>query len=342
MAKQIEFGLDTFGDVTRLPGGKPTSHGQVLRELIAEGELAEQVGVDVFGVGEHHRADFAVSAIEPVLAALAVKTEKIKLASAVTVLSSDDPIRVYQRFSTVQALSNGRAEMILGRGSFTESFPLFGLDLSDYDKLFSEKLDLLSLLLKEEKVSWKGTIRPELKKVTVYPRPEAPIKTWIGVGGSPESVVRTASYNMPMLLAVIGGAASRFKPYVDLYKRAHDQFGTKPQPIGMHSPGHVGPTDAEAQEEYFEGYQKMHALIGKERGWPPLQKADFLREISHGSLYVGGPETVARKIADNVKALDLDRFTLKYSAGPQLFSTQMRGIELFGTKVIPLVRDMLA
>lgn len=343
MTAPLELGLDTFGDVTDGPDGKPLAHAQVVRNLVAEGVLADQVGVDFFGVGEHHRDDFAISAPEVALAAIAAKTERVRLGSAVTVLSSDDPIRVFQRFSTVDAISRGRAEVILGRGSFTESFPLFGYDLADYERLFEEKLDLFAALIAGGRVNWSGSIRPPLKDQLVFPTLEsAPLKTWIGVGGSPESVVRAARYRLPMLLAIIGGDPARFKPYVDLYHRAFAQLGEPAKPIGVHSPGHVAETDEAAREGFFPGYKRMRDRIGAERGWPPMGRDEFDREIESGSLYVGSPETVARRIAATVRTLGVQRFQLKYSAGPVEHEKLMRGIELYGARVIPLVRDMLA
>ncbi len=342
MQQQLEFGLDTFGDVTSAAGGL-LSQAQVIRNVIDEAVLADDVGVDFFGVGEHHRADFAVSAPEIVLAAIAGRTRRIRLGTAVTVLSSDDPIRLFQRFATLDAVSSGRAEVILGRGSFTESFPLFGYDLSQYEELFEDKLDLFAALIRQEVVTWQGKTRPPLVAQRVFPQVEGrPLKTWIGVGGSPESVVRAAKYDLPLMLAIIGGDPRRFEPYVDLSQRAHAQFGTAMQPIGVHSPGYVADTDAQAREEMWPSYKQMHDHIGKERGWPPMQRAAFDREADSGSLYVGSPETVARKIAATVKALRLSRFQLKYSAGPLAHEKLMRSIELYGSEVTPLVRKMLA
>ncbi|WP_423338170.1 LLM class flavin-dependent oxidoreductase [Rhizobium sp. HT1-10] len=338
----IEFGLDTFGDVTSSLDGVPLSHAQVLRNVVEEAVLADSVGIDFIGIGEHHRADFAVSAPEVLLAAAAVRTTRIRLGSAVTVLSSDDPIRVFQRFSTIDALSNGRAEVILGRGSFTESFPLFGFPLRDYETLFEEKLEIFSALITQKEVNWKGTIRPPLVNQQVFPPIETgSLKTWIGVGGSPESVVRAARYNLPLMLAIIGGDPKRFAPYVDLSKRAYDQLKLPMQPIGVHSPGYVADTDEQARRELWPDYKRMRDQIGAERGWPPMQEAEFAQEIEHGSLYVGSPETVARKIAATVKALGLSRFDLKYSAGPLPHEKLMRCIELYGTKVVPMVREIL-
>ncbi len=343
MTQQIELGLDTFGDVTSDAGGAPIPHAQVIRNLIDEAVLADELGVDFIGVGEHHRSDFAVSTPETVLAGIAARTKRIKLGSAVTVLSSDDPIRVFQRFSTVDAISNGRAEVILGRGSFTESFPLFGFKLNQYEQLFEEKLDLFAALLTNEPVTWEGALRPPLKDQRVFPPIEhGRLKTWIGVGGSPESVIRTAKYELPMMLAIIGGDPARFKPYVDLYHRAAAQFGTPAQEIGVHSPGYVAETDEQAREEFWPHYKKMRERIGAERGWPPMGRDEFEQEIEHGSLYLGSPETVAQKIATTVKTLDLQRFQLKYSAGPLPHERMMKCIELYGTKVMPRVREILA
>jgi probable LLM family oxidoreductase len=343
MTKAFEFGLDTFGDVTRGADGTLLPHAQVIRNVIEEAVLADKLGIHFIGLGEHHRADFAISAPEVVLAAIAARTERIRLGSAVTVLSSDDPIRVFQRFSSVDAASNGRAEVILGRGSFTESFPLFGFDLKQYEALFEEKLDLFAALLKQEPVTWQGNLRPPLKDQLVYPPIEhGPLKTWIGVGGSPESVVRAAHYDLPLMLAIIGGDPTRFKPYVDLYRRALNQFGRAANPIGVHSPGYVAATDEQAREELWPDYKAMRDRIGKERGWPPMGRDEFVREAEHGSLYVGSPETVARKLTATIKALGIQRFHLKYSAGPLPHEKLMKSIELYGTKVVPLVNDMLA
>lgn len=338
----IELGLDTFGDVTDGPDGKPLHPAQVIRNLVEEAVLADEVGVDFIGVGEHHRADFAVASPEMVLAGIATRTKRIRLGSAVTVLSSDDPIRVFQRFSTLDALSNGRAEVILGRGSFIESFPLFGFDLNQYEELFNEKLDLYAAVLTQQPVTWQGKTRAALKDQNVYPKTESgKLTTWIGVGGTPESVMRAAHYGMPMMLATIGGDPKRFAPFADLYRRALTQMGKPELPVGVHSHGFVGETDAQAKEDLFADYKRMRDRIGAERGWPPMTRADFEREIEHGSLYVGSPETVARKIATTARALGVARFDLKYSAGPLSHEKMMRSIKLYGRKVIPLVREML-
>ena len=329
---RLELGLDTFGDVTADADGRLLPHAQVIRDVVEEAVLADAVGVDVFGLGEHHRADFAVSAPEPVLAAIASRTTRIRLGSAVTVLSSDDPIRVFQRFSTLDALSSGRAEVILGRGSFTESFPLFGHALSDYETLFGEKLELFAALLRGPRVSWTGTIRPPLVDQAVFPPIEAGrLRTWIGVGGSQESVVRAARHGLPMMLAIIGGDPARFAPHVELYRRASRHFATTPQPVGVHAPGFVANTDEQAREQFWPDYKRMHDLIGAGRGWPPLQRRVFDAEIERGALHVGAPATVARKIAVTARALGL----------PLSHARLMRCIELYGTRVIPAVREML-
>jgi probable LLM family oxidoreductase len=337
----VELGLDTFGDVTEDRAGHLETYAQVIRNVIDEGVLADQVGVDFFGVGEHHRKDFAVSSPESVLAVVAGRTDRIRLGSAVTVLSSDDPVRVFQRFATLDAASNGRAEVILGRGSFTESFPLFGYDLAQYEELFEEKLDLFAALLDEGPVTWEGATRSSLNDQEVFPKSEAGLRAWVGVGGSPESVVRTARYGLSMMLAIIGGDPERFLPYVDLYYRALEQLGQPRRPIGVHSPGYVAPSDEEAIDELWPYYREGRDRIGAERGWPPVTRAGYEQEISEGSLYVGSPETVARKIARTVSLLNLDRFDMKYSAGRLPHELLMRNIELYGTEVIPAVRDLL-
>ena len=341
---EIELGLDTFGDVTEDANGVPLPHAQVLRNLVDQGVLADQVGIDFIAIGEHHRKDFAVSAPEVVLSAIAARTERIRLGSAVTVLSSDDPIRVFQRFATLDGISNGRAEVILGRGSFTESFPLFGFDLSQYEELFDEKLDLFAAVRQQEPVTWQGTTRAPLVDQSVFPPVEnGLLKTWVGVGGSPESVIRAARYGLPLMLAIIGGEPLRFAPLVDLYHRALEQLEQPTQPIGEHSPGHIAETDEQAREELWPHYQTMMARIGAERGWPPMSRAQFDAAASPtGALFVGSPQTVATKIAYAAKGLGLSRFDLKYGNGGLSHDKLMKSIELYGTKVIPRVRELLA
>jgi probable LLM family oxidoreductase len=340
----VEFGIDTFGDLPRDERGEIVSYAEAIRQVVAEAVVADEVGLDVIAVGEHHRPEFSISAPETVLAGIATRTSRIHLASGVTVLSSDDPVRVFQRFATVDALSGGRAEVILGRGSFTESFPLFGYDLRQYDELFEEKLDLFVRLLAEDEVTWSGNTRAPLSRQRIYPTTESGrLKTWVGVGGSPESVLRAARHGLPLMLAIIGGAPERFVPYVDLFRRALQELGLPALPIGVHSPGYVGDSDEQARAELYPYFKENRDRIGAERGWPALTPAQFEREASgRGSLYVGSPETVARKIAATASVLGIDRFDLKYSAGRLPHGKLMRSIELYGTKVVPLVRDLLA
>ncbi len=343
MTTKIELGLDTFGDITKGADGALKHEAQVLRDLVEQAELADQVSVDALKLGEHHREDFAISSPEVLMAYFAARTQRIKLATGVTVLSSDDPIRVFQRFSTMDALAPGRIEITLGRGSFTESFPLFGYDLNQYEVLFEQKLDLLTTLWNEEVVSWKGELRPPLKKQRVFPRFEGRGPAiWVGVGGSPESVIRAVTYNLQMMLAIIGGDPARFLPYVDLYRRACEQMEHPVKPLGVHSPGHVAETDEQAVEQLWPHYKAFHDRLGRERGWSRMGKDTFLSEVRHGSVYCGSPETVAKRIAGTMKTLGLSRFDLKYATGPMPHSELMKSIELYGTRVIPMVREMLA
>ena len=344
MDRILELGIDTFGDVTVDADGNLVSEAQVIRDVVEEAVLADRVGVDFIGVGEHHRADFAVSSPETVLAAIAGRTTRIRLGSAVTVLSSDDPVRVFQRFATLDAVSDGRAEVILGRGSFTESFPLFGYDLADYEELFEEKVDLFVHLLAERPVTWSGRTRAGLDGQQVHPRTASGhLTTWIGVGGSPESVIRAARHGLPLMIAIIGGESTRFAPLVDLYHHALDTFGQPRLPIGVHSPGHIAETDDEAREQLWPHMKRMRDTIGAERGWGPMSRAEFdLQAGPQGSLYVGSPDTVAAKITATARALRLSRFDLKYSAGRLPHELLLRSIELYGTEVIPRVRNLLA
>lgn len=338
----IELGLDTFGDVSHGPDGRDLPMEQVLCDVVEQAVLADQTGVHFIGLGEHHRPDFAISSPEVLLAAIAARTSKIHLGTAVTVLSSDDPIRVFQRFSTLNAISNGRAEVILGRGSFTESYPLFGYALNDYDILFEEKLDIFAQLVRQPVVNWHGQTRTPLTNQVVYP-PLGPkgLTTWVGVGGSPESVVRVVRQDLQLMLAIIGGDPRRFLPYIDLYHRACAQLERPVRPIGIHSPGFVAATDEEAQETLWPHYQTMFGRIGRERGWPPTTKDRYLDEVHNGSLYVGSPETVARKIAATVRDLKVQRFEMKYSTGPVPHAALMTCIQLYGEKVIPMVQQLL-
>jgi probable LLM family oxidoreductase len=338
-----EFGLDTFGDVTVDASGETLSYAQVIRNVVEQAVLADELGIDFIGIGEHHRDDFAVSSPEMVLAAIAAKTTRIHLGSAVTVLSSEEPVRVFERFATLDALSSGRAEIIVGRGSFTESFPLFGLDLHNYEELFEEKLELFAELLKEKPVTWSGRLRAPLQNQDVFPKTEnGSIPTWVGVGGSPESVVRAAKYGLPLTLAIIGGSSERFAPYADLYRRALAQFGHPATPIGVHSPGYIAETDELAAEQLWPHYSAMHSRIGAERGWGPMTEDQYRHEITDGALYVGSPDTVAAKITATFRALDNDRFDLKYSNGTMEHAKLLSSIRLYGEKVVPAVKDALS
>lgn len=340
---EIQLGLDTFGDVTRGVDGELLSDAQTIRNVVEQAVLADEVGLSFFGVGEHHRPEFAVSSPEIVLAAAAARTRSIHLGTAVTVLSSDDPVRVYERFATLAAISNGRAEVILGRGSFIESFPLFGFELRDYETLFDEKLDLFSQLLTEKPVTWQGTLRATLEDADVFPKTESGIPAWIGVGGSPESVVRAARYGYGLMLAIIGGPADRFRPFVDLYHRSLATFERASLPVGVHSPGHIAETDQEAWDEAYPGFESMNNTIGRERGWPAYNRLRFQHDVGpEGAIYAGSPETVAQKIADTVRTLGIQRFDLKFSTGTLSHEKMMRSIELYGTRVAPRVRELLA
>jgi probable LLM family oxidoreductase len=311
--------------------------------VVDEAVAAEESGLDVFGVGEHHRDDFAVSSPEMVLAGIATRTERLRLTSAVTVLSSDDPVRVYERFSTLDALSKGRAEVIVGRGSFTESFPLFGFAISDYQELFEEKLAMFVTLRGQGPVTWDGTLTQSLAGVEMFPPVEkGPLQTWVAVGGSPESVIRAARHGLDLMLAIIGGPADRFAPFAELHRRALEQLEQPPARVGFHSFGHVAATDEAAIEQYYQPYVTSMGRIGRERGWRRPTRESFAYELEHGSMAVGSPETVARKIAAGVKALDASRFSMKVSTGPLSHELITSSIELFGAKVAPLVRDMLA
>ena len=339
----VELGLDTFGDITRHTDGTSKRADEVLRDVVEEAVVADQVGIDFIGLGEHHRPDFAISSPEVVLAAIAGRTRRIRLGTAVTVLSTDDPVRAFQRFSTLNAVSGGRAEAIVGRGSFTESYPLFGFDLNDYDLLFEERLDLFARLVRDKEVSWEGKTRTGLTRAHVQPElgPEG-MTVWVGVGGTPESVVRVVRQDLQLMLAIIGGDPRRFLPFVDLYQRACAQMERPVRPVGVHSPGFVAATDEEAREAVWPHYQEMFGRIGRERGWPPTTKERYLAEIEQGSLYVGSVETVARKIAATVRDLGLQRFDMKYSTGALPHELLVDGITLYGEKVIPMVRDLLS
>src|SRR5260221_14388588 len=340
--QEIEFGLDTFVPVTVDETGLPIDGAQAIRNPVEEAVLAEAVGIDSFNVGEHYRPEFMDSAGHVMLAAIAGRTERIRLGTAVTVLSTQDPVRVYTEFATLDAVSNGRAQLVVGRGSLPESFPLFGFDLADYETLFEEKLDLLTRLLRDQPVTWSGTVRSSLTNQYVSPPiPEGHVPTWVGVGGSPQSVIRAARYGLPLMLAVIDGPPSRFAPYVDLYKRALDKYGHPPLPIGMHSPGYIARTDEEAVDIQWPYWAEMLEASSRERGWARPTRKKFQDEIAGGSLYVGSPETVATKLAAAIRLLGLSRFDLAYALGRVPHEQRMATIELYGREVIPRVRELL-
>ena len=340
---QIKFGLDTFGDMQVDDSGSPITAAQTIRNVVEQAVFADSLGIYGINLGEHHRDDFAISAPDTILAGIATRTAKIKLGTGVTVLSSDDSVRVYQRFATIDALSNGRAEITAGRGSFIESFPLFGFELSQYEVLFEEKLELLVELLKEKPVTWSGSTRLPLNNQQVYPKTEnGAIPLRVGVGGTPASVVRAARLNLQLALAIIGGDPARFAAFSNLYRQSMQEFGHPLKDISIHSPGHIADTDEQAIEEHWPAHYAMFGRIGRERGWAPMTKENYLHEVQHGSLYVGSPETVAKKIAYAIKSVGAQRFDFKYANGPQPHSKLMKSLELYGTKVIPMVQDLLS
>lgn len=339
--EDLEFGLDTFGDLATKSDGNVTSYAEALRLVVEEAKLADRLGVDIISLGEHHREEYAISSPTTVLAAIATATEKIKLGTAVTVLSSEDPVRVFQQFSTIDAISGGRAQVMLGRGSFTESFPLFGYNLRDYEVLFEEKIDLFSKILKEGPVTWQGSTRAGLDNVEIFPKTENGLDVLVGVGGSPQSVVRAAAYEFPIMFAIIGGSPDRFKAFTDLYKRAAEDLGKKTFPIGLHSPGFIAKTDEEAVKKGFKYIKTAMDKIGKTRGWPPMARDQFLQEVETGSMYVGSPETVAKKIARTMDVLGATRFDLVYGFGPVPVEEREETIRLYGEEVIPRVIELL-
>jgi probable LLM family oxidoreductase len=339
----LVLGLDTFGDLTHDRQDHPDSHAQTIRNVVEQGVFADEVGVDFFGIGEHHTSDFPMPAGDVVLAAIAARTSRIHLGSAVTVLSSDDPVRVFQRYSTLNAISSGRAEVILGRGSSVESFPLFGYDLNDYERLFEEKTSLFAELVKGGPVNWEGTTRAPLRSQDVVPHTEhGPFPVWIGVGGSPESVIRAARYGFSLMLAIIGGPPARFAPFSGLFREALKRLGEPARPVGVHAPGHVAPTDEQAVKEFWPRWLETIRRVSRERGFAVPTKESFMHDIGpDGALYVGSPETVAHQIAANLAALDATRFDLKFGMPGLTQDTLMRNVELYGTEVIPRVRELL-
>lgn len=338
----FELGLNSFGDVPS-DGGQLMGDAETVRLLIEEAKLAESVGLDVFSIGEHYREGFVDSATPVLLAAIATATERIRLGTSVTVLSTNDPVRLYNEFSTLDAVSNGRAQLILGRASATESFPLFGYDLADYEQLFEEKLELFMKLQREQTVTWSGTVRAPLVRQTLHPTmPAGGIPTWIGVGGSPNSVIRAARYGLPLMLAIIGGQPERFAGHVDLYHRALEQFGQPTQPVGQHSLGLVAETDEEAIETWWTAWQPMVASLAEERGFYAPTRERYEAELDGGALFVGSPDTVAEKIVRVTRALGLSRFDLKYDVGGLPREARARTIELMGREVRPRVLELLA
>lgn len=342
----MQIGIYTFAETSADPRtGHTITPGQRLRDLMEEIELADQVGLEVFGVGEHHRPDFAVSSPAVVLAAAAERTKQIRLTSAVTVLSSDDPVRVFQDFSTIDLLSSGRAEIMAGRGSFVESFPLFGYDLGDYDELFAEKLELLLALRERERVTWRGKHRPPLENLGVYPRPEHEIPIWVAVGGTPQSVVRAASLGLPMALAIIGGAPERFVPLVDLYRANVERSGRDASTwaVGINSHVWIADDSRRAADEFYPSYADVMSRIGRERGWPPTTRAQFEALRSpRGSLLVGSPQEVIDKILFEHELFHNDRFLAQLTVGPMPHDRVLHAIELLGTVVAPAVRQATA
>ncbi len=338
----MEIGIYTFADV---PAGKPEWAGQRLRNLVEEMKVADAVGLDVFAVGEHHRADYAVSSPAVALAAGAAVTKNIRLSSAVTVLSSDDPVRVFQQFATVDGLSNGRAEIMAGRGSFIESYPLFGYDLEDYDALFAEKLDLLMKLREAEKITWQGGLRPSLSNAGIYPRPEqAKMPIWIAVGGTPQSVVRAATLDLPMALAIIGGDPRRFAPFFQLYRETYAQQGRDPATakLSLNMHGFVSDTTAKAKDIYYEAHTEVMNRIGRERGWPPQGRSHFEASCSPtGNLIVGDPQHVANRIVELHGIFKMERILIQMAIGTVPHAEQLQAIELLGEQVVPLVRKGL-
>jgi probable LLM family oxidoreductase len=342
----MEIGIDSFASAAKNDNGanQAASNVKSLDELLERIEYADQVGLDVFGIGEHHRKEFLDSATTLILAAAAARTKKIRLTSAVTVLSAADPVRVFQSFATLDLISQGRAEIVVGRGSFTEAFPLFGLNLNDYDALFSEKLNLLLQIRENEVVSWSGKFRPALVEQEIYPRPvQAELPIWLGVGGTPQSFVRAGRLGLPLMVAIIGGETHRFRPLVDMYRQAGIQAGHAPEKlkVGLHSLGYVGNSMDDVYSDYYPGYAEMFTRIGKERGWSPVTRGQFDAQIGPlGALLVGSPEEVATKIIRHSNALGgISRLTFQMDAGVP-HDKIMRSFELIGKKIIPMVNEM--
>ncbi|MDQ0639940.1 putative LLM family oxidoreductase [Pedobacter sp. W3I1] len=336
----MEIGIDSFASA--MYGSNALSSVDAMEQLLERINVADQAGLDIFGIGEHHKKEFLDSAPAVILAAAAAMTKRIRLSSAVTVLSTSDPVRVYQAFATLDLISKGRAELVVGRGSAIDAYPLFGFNLEDYDALFREKLDLLLKIRDQEFVTWSGRFRPALNNQPIYPRAlQQNIPIWLGVGGTPESFVRAGTLGLPLMVAVIGGETARFRPLVDLYRKAGADAGFKPEQlkVGLHSPGYVAANTSLAIEEYYPGYAKLWTEAGKQRGWPPVTRAGFNQAISdEGVLVVGGPEEVAQKLIRHSEALGgIDRFTFQMDNAGLSHQQLISAIQLIGKKVMPLV-----
>ena len=343
----MELGLTSFAETTPDPQtGRTIASDQRLRDLLEEIALADELGLEVFGLGEHHRPDFAASAPAVILGAAAARTSRIRLSTAVTVLSSDDPVRVFQDFATLDLLSGGRAEIMAGRGSFIESFPLFGYDLDDYDELFAEKLELLLALRESETVTWSGRHRAPIPGLRVEPRPlQDPLPVWLAVGGTPQSVVRAATLGLPLMIAIIGGSPDRFVPLTDLYRRAAREAGRDPGtlPLGINTHGYIAPTSQAAADEFYGPYAEAMSRIGRERGWPPMQRVQYeVMRTEQGALAVGSPEQVVERLLRAHELFGHQRHLLQFSVGTLPHPQVMRSIELFGTEVAPAVRAEVA
>lgn len=340
----LELGVQSFGDTRVLPGHEHGSDGEILRELVDHARLADSLGMDVFGVGEHHRPDFPVSSPEMVLASIAAVTEKIHLTSSVSVLSTEDPVRLYERFATLDGLSKGRAEVILGRGSFTESFPLFGYELADYELLFSEKLELWEKLRAEAEISWSGSTRQPLEAQTLYPRSDTQggLTTWVGVGGSPQSVVRVAQHGFGLMMAGLGMDADRLGKYFDLFEKASEQFGIATPRKGVSSRAYVAESDSLAREQLWPSHYERNARIGAERGWAPPGRDSYDAGIDHGIEFIGSVESVTKRITDTVIELGLDRLVLSYDGSMLTREQKENSLKLLGSEVFPRVREAVA
>jgi probable LLM family oxidoreductase len=342
----MQIGIDSFA-AAYSESSRAVPPSERLRELAEQIEHADQMGLGVFGIGEHHRREYLDSAPAMILAAAAARTKRIRLTSAVTVLSAADPVRVFQQFATLDLLSQGRAEMVVGRGSSIEAFPLFGYRLEDYDSLFAEKLELLLAIREHEHVHWSGTHRPALTGQGIYPRPlQNPLPIWIGVGGTPQSFARAGALGLPLMVAIIGGETRRFRPLIDLYRETGARFGHSPDRlrVGVHSLGYVAPTTEQAADEFYPGYARAVTDVGKERGWPPMTRAAFdAQRGPHGALLIGSPDEVVEKVFRHSEALGgISRLTFQMNAASLPHSKMMRAIELIGDRVAPALHEVLA